>query len=129
MTWRRSTRSPVWPFGSRFGSLRATSSSVRVIASGIRSSCEALAANLLLFGDVCFQPREHDVEGVGELTELIAAARELDSVRKRSARGLARGLRDASQRGEHAAGEKPSPDETEHQQERQSDGSGRSETA
>ena len=40
--WRRSTSSPV----SRFGSLRATSSRVCVIASGVRSSWEALAANL-----------------------------------------------------------------------------------
>ena len=39
--WRRSTSSPL----SRFGSLRATSSSVCVIASGVRSSWEALAAN------------------------------------------------------------------------------------
>ena len=29
----------------------------------------------LLFGDVCFQPREHGVEGVGELAELVSAAR------------------------------------------------------
>ena len=29
----------------------------------------------LLFGDVCFEPREHGVEGVGEFAELIAAAR------------------------------------------------------
>ena len=40
--WRRSTSSP----GSRVGSLRATSSRVCVIASGVRSSWEALAANL-----------------------------------------------------------------------------------
>ena len=39
--WRRSTSSPV----SRFRSLRATSRSVCVIASGVRSSWEALAAN------------------------------------------------------------------------------------
>ena len=39
--WRRSTSSPL----SRVGSLRATSSSVWVIASGVRSSWEALAAN------------------------------------------------------------------------------------
>ncbi len=38
--WRRSTSSPL----SRLGSLRATSSSVCVIASGVRSSWEALAA-------------------------------------------------------------------------------------
>ena len=29
----------------------------------------------LLFGDVCFEPREHGVEGVGELAELVVAAR------------------------------------------------------
>jgi hypothetical protein len=40
--WRRSTSSPL----SRCGSLRATSRSVCVTASGVRSSCEALAANL-----------------------------------------------------------------------------------
>jgi hypothetical protein len=29
----------------------------------------------LLFGDVCFEPGEHGVEGVGEFAELISAAR------------------------------------------------------
>jgi hypothetical protein len=29
----------------------------------------------LLFGDVCFEPREHGVEAVGELAELVSAAR------------------------------------------------------
>ena len=29
----------------------------------------------LLFGDVRFEPREHGVEGVGELAELVIAAR------------------------------------------------------
>jgi hypothetical protein len=29
----------------------------------------------LLFGYVCLEPREHGVEGVGELAELIFAAR------------------------------------------------------
>jgi hypothetical protein len=29
----------------------------------------------LLFGDVCFEPREHRVEAVGEFAELISAAR------------------------------------------------------
>ena len=28
----------------------------------------------LLFGDVCFEPREHGIEGIGEFTELIVAA-------------------------------------------------------
>ncbi len=29
----------------------------------------------LLFGDLCFEAREHGVEGVGEFAELISAAR------------------------------------------------------
>ena len=29
----------------------------------------------LLFGDVCFEPGEHGVEGVGEFAELVSAAR------------------------------------------------------
>ena len=44
-------------------------------ASGVRSSWEALAANLLLFGDVRLEPREHGVEGVGEFPELVHVAR------------------------------------------------------
>ncbi len=35
-----------------------------------RIGCESL-----LFGDVCFESREHGVEGVGEFAELISAAR------------------------------------------------------
>ena len=34
----------------------------------------------LLFGDVCLEPREHGVEGVGELAELVTAAFQLDPV-------------------------------------------------
>ena len=48
---------------------------------------------------------------------------------ERSIRGHACGVCDANQRGEHAAGENPSPEETEHQEERQSDGRGRSVSA
>ena len=73
----------------------------------------------LLFGDVCFEPREHGVEGVGELAELVVAARQPDPVGERSGRGRAGGVGDAGQRGEHPAGENPPAHETEHQQERQ----------
>jgi D-alanyl-D-alanine carboxypeptidase (penicillin-binding protein 5/6) len=38
----------------------------------------------LLFGDVCLEPGEHGVEGVGELAELVSASRELDPVGERS---------------------------------------------
>ena len=34
----------------------------------------------LLFGDLCFEPCEHGVEGVGEFAELVVAAFQLDPV-------------------------------------------------
>ena len=83
----------------------------------------------LLFGDVCFEPREHAVEGVGELAELVSAAFQLDPVGERSGCRHACGVRDAGQRGEHLAGEKPPSQESEHEQERQHDGRLRSEGA
>ena len=46
----------------------------------------------LLFGDVCFEPREHGVKGIGELAELVVAALQLDPVGERSVRGQTRGL-------------------------------------
>ena len=73
----------------------------------------------LLFGDVCFEPCEHGVEGVGKLAELVSAARKPDSIGRRSGRGHACGVCDASQGGEHPAGEKPPSQETEDQQKRQ----------
>ena len=83
----------------------------------------------LLFGDVCFEPCEHGVEGVGEFAELVVAAFQLDPVGERSGRGHACGVCDASHRGEHPAGEEPSSQEAEHQQEPQHDGRGRREVA
>ncbi|ELP66664.1 hypothetical protein STRTUCAR8_08050, partial [Streptomyces turgidiscabies Car8] len=76
---------------------------------------------------MCFEPREHHVEGVGQFTELVLAARQPDAVGERSVRGHAGGIRDAGQRGEHAACEDPPSQETENKQERQYRGSPRSE--
>ena len=81
----------------------------------------------LLFGDMGFELREHGVEGVGELAELVVPAVQLDPVGERSARSQARGVGDAGQGGEHPAGEKPPSHETERQQARQHDGRDRSE--
>ena len=86
-----------------------------------------IGGEALLFGDLCLEPREHGVEGVGELAELVFAAFQLDPVGERSGRGQACGVGDAGQRGEHVAGEKPSAQETEHEQERQHEGRLRSE--
>ena len=65
----------------------------------------------------------------GELAELVLTAFQVDPVGERPGRGDARGVGDAGERGEHAAGEKPPSQETEYQQERQRDGRGRSESA
>ncbi len=121
--WRRSTSSPVSRFGIVAGDveqcLRDRQRGAQFVG-GV--GCESL-----LFGDVRFEPREHGVEGVGELAELVVAARQLDPVGERSVRGHACGVGDAGQGGEHAAGEKPPSQETEHQQERQHDGRDRAE--
>ena len=61
----------------------------------------------LLLGDVGLEPREHGVEAVGELAELVLAAVQPDAMGERSGRGQARGVGDAVQGGEHVAGEQP----------------------
>ena len=83
----------------------------------------------LLFGDVCFEPREHGVEGVGELAELVLTSFQLDPMGERSACRPACGVGDAGQGVEHAAGENPPSHEPEYQQERQHFGYARSESA
>ena len=69
--WRRSTSSPLSRFGIVAGDvekcLRDRQRGAQFVG-GV--GCESL-----LFGDVCFEPREHGVEGVGELAELVSAAR------------------------------------------------------
>ena len=82
----------------------------------------------LLLGNLCFEPREHVVEGVGKLTELVSAAVEPDPVGERTVRGHVCGVCDARQGGEHLAGEQPPSQETEREQERQHDGRLRSES-
>ena len=66
--------------GSRVGSLRATSRRVCVMANGVRSSWEALAANLCCSATCVSSLGEHGVEGVGEFAELISAAWKPDSM-------------------------------------------------
>ncbi len=68
-----------------------------------------------LLGDVRFEAREHGVEGVGQLAELVLAAFQLDPVGERPARGQAGGVGDVGQWGEHSAGEQPPSQQAEHQ--------------
>ena len=73
----------------------------------------------LLLGDVGLQPREHGVEGVGELAELVLTALHPDPVGEGPVRRQAGGMGDARQGREHAAGEEPTAHQAEHQQQRQ----------
>ena len=65
--WRRSTSSSVSRFGIVAGHvekrLRDRQRGAQLVG-GV--GCESL-----LFGDVCFESREHGVEGVGEFAELV----------------------------------------------------------
>jgi hypothetical protein len=83
----------------------------------------------LLFGDLCFEPREHGVEGVCEFAKLVLTAFQLDPVGERPIRGHACGVRDASQRGEHPASEQPPSEEPKHEQEDQHHARSRREVA
>ena len=83
----------------------------------------------LLLRDMRLEPRQHAVEGIGQLPELVVAALELDPVGERPGRGPPGGVHDAAQRGEHPAGENPPSREREGQQERQRCGRPRSEGA
>ena len=68
---------------ARVGSLRATSSSVCEIASGVRSSWEAFAANLCCSATWDSSCVEHRVERVGEFAEFVLAALHADPVGQR----------------------------------------------
>ena len=121
--WRRSTSSPV----SRFGSLRATSRSVCVIASGVRSSWEALAANLCCSA-TCASSRASMVSKASASSR-NSSLRPSSWIRWESDPVAA--MRVASVMRVRGASMRPArshpPSETEHQQERQHDGRGRSE--
>ena len=60
------------------GSASVTSTSARMIASGVRSSCEASATKRRWPANAVSEPGEHGVEGVGELLELVVGPVELD---------------------------------------------------
>jgi hypothetical protein len=69
----------------------------------------------LLLGDVGLEPREHGVQRVGELAELVLVPREPDPVRERPRRGHACGVSDASNGRHHPAREEPPSHEAEDQ--------------
>ncbi|GHB05029.1 hypothetical protein GCM10010346_30020 [Streptomyces chryseus] len=86
------------------------------MASGVRSSWEAFAANLCCSATWDSSWFQHGVERVGEVTELVLAALHADPVGQRSVPGHPCRIRDLCEWCEHPAGEDPSPDEAEHEQ-------------
>ena len=99
--WRRSTSSS----GSWVGSLRATSRRVCEIASGVRSSCEALAANRCC--SATWASSRASMASKASASSRNSSLRPSSRIRWDSdpLRGQAGGVGDAGQRGEHPAGE------------------------
>ena len=93
--WRRSR-------SRASGSESVTSSSVRTIASGVRSSCEALATKRRWLSKAPSRRAEHRVEDVGELAQLVARAPEPDALVQGALRDRARGGRDPRDRPQRA---------------------------
>ena len=123
---------------------RRRSWSARVSSSGIaagdveqrlrdRQRCAQLVGRVggepPLFGDLRLEPREHDVEAVGELAELVLAPLQLDPVRERAARRPSGGVGDPRERGQHPPGEDPPAEEPEDEEEQQGPGRPRDERA
>ena len=108
---------------------RATSRRVWVIASGVRSSWEALAANRCCSATWA--------SSRASMASKLSASSRNSSLRPGSrirwesdpSAASAGGVGDACQGGEHAAGEQPPSHETEHHQEPQHEGRDRSEAA
>ena len=82
-----------------------------MIASGVRSSCEALATKCRWLAKRVVEPHEHPVERVGQLLELVGGALERDPLAEVLARDAARGGGDLAQRPERAPGEQPPGDD------------------
>ena len=71
----------------------------------------------LLFGDVGFELFEHGVEHVGEFAEFVVGSFHADPVRQRSVRGHPCRVCDPCEWCEHPAGQDPSSQEAEHEEE------------
>ena len=115
--WRRSTSSPL----SRFGSLRATSRSVCVIASGVRSSWEALAANLCCSATCASSRASRPSKVSARSGSSSLRPREREALVQVALGDLPRRRRDRAQRAQDPAGDEPAERDRDRGHDRQRD--------
>ena len=75
----------------------------------------------LLFGDVCLEPREEAVDGVGEILQLVAGPREREALVQVALGDLPRGRRHRAQRAQDPARDQPAERDRDHGHDRQRD--------
>ena len=75
----------------------------------------------LLFGDVCLEPREEAVDGVGEILQLVAGPREREALVQVPLGDLPRGRRHRAQRAQDTAGDQPAERDRDRGHDRQRD--------
>ena len=85
----------------------ATSSDVRIIASGVRSSCEALATNRRSGVERSLEPVEQLVDRVGQLSQLVVGAGEVQPLVQGGGGDLSCCRRDRPQRPQDPPGHEP----------------------
>ena len=115
--WRRSTSSLVV--------------AVRIVAGDVEKCLRdrqrgaqfvgGVGCESLLFGDVCLEPREEAVEGVGEILELVAGPREREALVQVALGDLPRRRRDRAQRAQDPARDQPAERDRDRGHDRQRD--------
>ena len=104
-----------------FGSLSASSSSVRSSVSGVRSSCEALATNCRCASKDVSRRASSPSTVVAELLQLVVGPVEVEPAVEVARGDVAGGLGDRAQRAQCAAGDHPAEPEREHGHQRERD--------
>ena len=115
--WRRSTSSP--------------SSRSRIAAGHVEERLRdrqrgaqlvrGVGGEPLLFGDVCLEPREEAVDGVGEILQLVAGPREREALVQVALGDLPGGRRHRPQRAQDPARDQPAERDRDHGHDRQRD--------
>ncbi len=92
-----------------------------MIASGVRSSWEALAANLCCSVDVCLEPGEEAVDRVCEILELVRGSLEREALVEIALGDLPRSCRHRAERLQDPARDQPTERDRDRGHDRQRD--------